>query len=86
MIHPTPLLLTSDLSFHADAAQLKIDLAALREVEQHWRGIAATVGVNWLIKPFSTALLRSSSRICSPFQPADEQLLPAAACWPPHRA
>src|SRR6478609_1564369 len=30
---------------------LKIDLAALREVGQHWRGIASTVGVNWFIKP-----------------------------------
>jgi ACR3 family arsenite transporter len=36
---------------------LRIDPAALREVGQHWRGIAATVGVNWLIKPFSMALL-----------------------------
>ena len=36
---------------------LKIDLAALREVGEHWRGIAATVGVNWLVKPFSMALL-----------------------------
>jgi ACR3 family arsenite transporter len=36
---------------------LKIDPAALREVGQHWRGIAATVGVNWLVKPFSMALL-----------------------------
>ncbi|MBN8871419.1 MAG: ACR3 family arsenite efflux transporter [Rhodospirillales bacterium] len=36
---------------------LKIDLAALREVGRHWRGIAATVGVNWLVKPFSMALL-----------------------------
>jgi arsenite transporter len=36
---------------------LKIDLAALREVGQHWRGIASTVGVNWLVKPFSMALL-----------------------------
>jgi arsenite transporter len=36
---------------------LKIDLAALREVAQHWRGIATTVGINWLIKPFSMALL-----------------------------
>jgi arsenite transporter len=24
---------------------------------QHWRGIATTVGINWLIKPFSMALL-----------------------------
>jgi arsenite transporter len=36
---------------------LKIDPAALREVGQQWRGIASTVGVNWLIKPFSMALL-----------------------------
>ena len=36
---------------------LKIDLAALEQVRRHWRGIAATVGVNWLVKPFSMALL-----------------------------
>ncbi len=36
---------------------LKIDLAALGHVGAHWRGIAATVGVNWLVKPFSMALL-----------------------------
>ncbi len=36
---------------------LKIDLAALGQVREHWRGIAATVGVNWLVKPFSMALL-----------------------------
>lgn len=36
---------------------LKIDPAALGEVRAHWRGIAATVGINWLVKPFSMALL-----------------------------
>ncbi len=36
---------------------LKIDPAALREVSGHWRGIVTTVGVNWMIKPFSMALL-----------------------------
>jgi ACR3 family arsenite transporter len=36
---------------------LKIDLAALGQVREHWRGIAATVGVNWLVKPFSMAIL-----------------------------
>jgi len=36
---------------------LKIDLGALGEVGQHWRGIATTVGVNWLVKPFSMAFL-----------------------------
>ena len=36
---------------------LKIDLGSLREVRAQWRGILATVGVNWLVKPFSMALL-----------------------------
>ena len=36
---------------------LKIDLGSLRRVGAHWRGILATVGVNWLVKPFSMALL-----------------------------
>jgi len=36
---------------------LKIDLAALGQVRRHWRGIATTVGINWLVKPFSMALL-----------------------------
>jgi ACR3 family arsenite transporter len=36
---------------------LRIDLAALGQVKDHWRGIAITVGINWLVKPFSMALL-----------------------------
>jgi ACR3 family arsenite transporter len=36
---------------------LKIGLAALGQVKAHWRGIATTVGINWLVKPFSMALL-----------------------------
>jgi ACR3 family arsenite transporter len=36
---------------------LKIDLFALGGVRRHWRGIATTVAVNWLVKPFSMALL-----------------------------
>lgn len=36
---------------------LKIDLAALREVKEHWRGIGVTLFINWAIKPFSMALL-----------------------------
>lgn len=36
---------------------LKIDPAALGQVAAHWRGIATTVGINWLVKPFSMALL-----------------------------
>jgi ACR3 family arsenite transporter len=36
---------------------LKIDPSALSEVGNHWRGIATTVAVNWLVKPFSMALL-----------------------------
>lgn len=36
---------------------LKIDLGALGQVRDHWRGIATTVGINWLVKPFSMAFL-----------------------------
>jgi arsenite transporter len=36
---------------------LKVDLMALGQVRQHWRGIGITLFINWAIKPFSKALL-----------------------------
>jgi len=53
---------------------LKIDPGALREVGQHWRGIAATVGINWLVKPFSMALLGwlFIAHVFRPFLPAGQ--------------
>lgn len=36
---------------------LRVEFAAMGQVARHWRGIAVTVGVNWLMKPFSMALL-----------------------------
>ncbi|MGE0716982.1 MAG: ACR3 family arsenite efflux transporter [Alphaproteobacteria bacterium] len=53
---------------------LKIDLAALGQVGAHWRGIATTVGVNWLVKPFSMALLGwfFIGQIFRPWLPADQ--------------
>ncbi len=53
---------------------LKIDPTALREVGQHWRGIATTVGVNWLIKPFSMALLAwiFIAHLLRPYLPAEQ--------------
>ncbi|MGA8172372.1 MAG: ACR3 family arsenite efflux transporter [Methylocystis sp.] len=53
---------------------LKIDLAALGQVREHWRGIAVTVGVNWLVKPFSMALLGwlFIAHLFRPFLPADQ--------------
>jgi ACR3 family arsenite transporter len=53
---------------------LKIDLAALGTVGAHWRGIAATVGVNWLVKPFSMALLAwiFIAHVFRPYLPADQ--------------
>jgi len=36
---------------------LKIDFGAIGQVRQHWRGIAVTLVINWLVKPFSMALL-----------------------------
>src|SRR5690349_3557596 len=53
---------------------LKIDLTALGQVGQHWRGIAATVGVNWLVKPFSMALLAwiFIAHLFRPWLPTDQ--------------
>src|SRR5207253_4754213 len=36
---------------------LKVDFSALHRVAEQWRGIAVTVGINWLVKPFSMAFL-----------------------------
>jgi arsenite transporter len=36
---------------------VKVDFGALHEVGQHLRGIGVTLFVNWLVKPFSMALL-----------------------------
>jgi ACR3 family arsenite transporter len=53
---------------------LKIDPAALGQVGRHWRGIATTVGVNWLVKPFSMALLAwiFIAHLFRPYLPADQ--------------
>ena len=53
---------------------LKIDLAALGQVREHWRGIAVTVGINWLVKPFSMALLGwlFIAHLFRPYLPADQ--------------
>ena len=36
---------------------LKVDFGALNHLREHWRGIAVTLFVTWLVKPFSMALL-----------------------------
>ncbi|TGX53952.1 ACR3 family arsenite efflux transporter [Sphingomonas gei] len=36
---------------------LKIDLAALGSVRQHWKGVGVTLFINWAVKPFSMTLL-----------------------------
>jgi arsenite transporter len=36
---------------------LKIDFSAMSQVGRQWRGIGVTLFVNWLVKPFSMALL-----------------------------
>jgi ACR3 family arsenite transporter len=53
---------------------LKIDLSALGDVRRHWRGIASTVGINWLVKPFSMALLAwiFIAHLFRPYLPADQ--------------
>jgi ACR3 family arsenite transporter len=69
---------------------LKIDPAALGQVRAHWRGVAATVGINWLVKPFSMALLGwiFIAHLFRPYLPAEQAdgyiagliLLSAAPC------
>lgn len=51
---------------------LKIDFGALNQVKSQWKGIAVTVGINWLIKPFSMALLAFIfiRHVFAPFLPA----------------
>jgi ACR3 family arsenite transporter len=36
---------------------VRIDFRAMTHVKSQWRGIGVTVFVNWLVKPFSMALL-----------------------------
>lgn len=36
---------------------LKVDYGAMRQLQQHWKGIGVTLFINWAVKPFSMALL-----------------------------
>jgi ACR3 family arsenite transporter len=53
---------------------LRIDFMAMGQVRQHWRGIGVTLAVNWLVKPFSMALLGwfFLRQVFSPWLPADQ--------------
>ncbi len=53
---------------------MKVDFAALGEVRQHVRGIGVTLVVNWLVKPFSMALLGwlFIRHWFAPYLPADQ--------------
>ena len=69
---------------------VKVDFGALHEVRQHVKGIGVTLFVNWLVKPFSMALLAwiFIRNIFAPMLPADQLdsyiagliLLAAAPC------
>ena len=69
---------------------VKVDFAALGEVRKHARGIGVTLVVNWLVKPFSMALLGwlFIRHWFAPYLPADQLdsyiagliLLAAAPC------
>ena len=69
---------------------VKVDFSALHEVRQHVRGIGVTLFVNWLVKPFSMALLGwlFIRHLFAPYLPADQLdsyvagliLLAAAPC------
>ena len=53
---------------------VKVDFAALHEVRQHIKGIGVTLFVNWLVKPFSMALLGwfFIRYLFAPLLPADQ--------------
>ncbi|MDQ6959540.1 MAG: ACR3 family arsenite efflux transporter [Mariprofundaceae bacterium] len=53
---------------------LKIDYSALHEVWHHRRGIGVTLAINWLVKPFSMALLGwiFIQHLFAPFLDADK--------------
>jgi len=69
---------------------LRIDFAAMGQVRQHWRGIGVTLAINWLVKPFSMALLAwvFLRHVFAPYLPPDQVdsyvagliLLAAAPC------
>ena len=68
----------------------KIDFGAMVQVKGHWRGIGVTLFVNWLVKPFSMALLAwiFVRHVFAPYLPAAQLdsyvagliLLAAAPC------
>ena len=53
---------------------LRIDFAALGQVQDHARGIGVTLAINWLVKPFSMALLAwiFIKQLFAPWLPADQ--------------
>ena len=53
---------------------LRVDFGALHQVAEQWRGIAVTVGINWLVKPFSMAMLGwlFIGWLFRPFLPAEQ--------------
>jgi len=69
---------------------LRIDFMAMGQVRRHWRGIGVTLAVNWLVKPFSMALLAwvFVRQVFAPYLPPDQVdsyvagliLLAAAPC------
>jgi arsenical-resistance protein len=69
---------------------VKVDFTALHQVRRHVRGIGVTLFVNWLVKPFSMALLAwvFVRHLFAPWLPADQLdsyvagliLLAAAPC------
>jgi len=69
---------------------LKVDFGALGQIHRHVKGIAVTLFVNWLVKPFSMALLGwvFIRHVFAPLLPADQLdsyiagliLLAAAPC------
>ena len=53
---------------------VRVDFGALHRIREHWRGIGVTLTVNWLVKPFSMALLAwiFIRQAFAPYLPAEQ--------------
>lgn len=69
---------------------VKVDFGSLHEVRQHVKGIGVTLVVNWLIKPFSMALLAwlFIKHLFAPMLPAEQldSYVAGLICLPPRPA
>ena len=69
---------------------MKVDFGSIRNVGRRPKGLFVTLFVNWLVKPFSMALIAwlflDTSSVHGSRPRMQISTLPAASSWPPRRA